>query len=203
MSNGLLRLQSYLRAWTITACLFILRHKEIKIYFKFTCLILLVFKICCQAVEIVSDFSTSFIEYFFLMKVCSSYHCAFPSVFQILLEEPPSVQSMFPSAAEAALWQAVRELKLADLYFKCQRCFTLAFQIPFAFFNPSLGPCLKQCRFREALVQPELYCYTAGVIVFYSYVIDCLLHCLWCWQACLDCALFIGSAKCLIQTGCQ
>ena len=80
------------------------------------------------------------------------------------------MQSWFPHAAEAALWQAVRKLKLADLYFKCQGCFTLAFQIPLAFFNPSLGPCLKQHCFREALVQPELCCHTAGVTTSYSCV---------------------------------
>lgn len=152
------------------ACLFILQHKDIKIYFKFACLILLVFKICCQAAEIVSDFSTSFMQYFFPNESVQLVPLCFPQHFSNPPEELPSVQSKFPNAAEPALWQAVWELKLADLYFKCQGCFTLAFQIPFAFFNPSLGPCLKQCCSREALVQPELYCYTAVIIVFYSCV---------------------------------
>lgn len=54
-------------------------------------------------------------------------------------EDPFSVQSKFPSAMEAG-W----ELSLADLCFKCQGCFTLAFQIPFAFFNPCVGLGSKQ-----------------------------------------------------------
>lgn len=66
------------------------------------------------------------------------------------LPNPPedlfSVQSKFPSAVEAG-W----ELLLADLCFKCQGCLTLAFQIPFAFFNPCVGLGSKQEVLEKAL----------------------------------------------------
>lgn len=87
-----------------------------------------------------------------LLMSCFSQHFSDPP------EEPPSVQSVWQRRSWAWLTSILN----------VRGCFTLAFQIPFAFFNPSLGPCLKQHRFREALEWPELYCCTAGGIIFYS-----------------------------------
>lgn len=87
------------------------------------------------------------------MTVCAAHYCAFPSIFQILPKTISVCRTCFPPR---------QELELADLWFKCQGCFTFAFQIPFAFiFNPFLGLPLKQQCVREALVLP-------GVVAFYS-----------------------------------
>lgn len=96
VSNGSLWLQSHLRAWTIMACLFILRHKDIKIDFKFTSC-----PVSVQDPLSSSDnsfrFWTSFIEYFFPNEIsCSSYHCASCSIFQILLKNLPLCRARFP-----------------------------------------------------------------------------------------------------------
>lgn len=94
------------------------------------------------------------------------------------LPNPPedlfSVQSKFPSAAEAG-W----ELSLADLCFKCQGCLTLAFQIPFAFFNPSVG--LGSRFWRRFCAAGAALCY------------DCHRSC--CFMLCTD-----GSARAVSST---
>jgi len=68
------------------ACVFVLRHKEVKIYFKFTCLILLVLKICCQAMEIALDFERILWNIFSIVKVLAAHITVLLSAFFVSLQ---------------------------------------------------------------------------------------------------------------------